>query len=115
MKKGLRVLFIATVAMVLFGCVGMRGTLTVGLGSDTGSIEVSTSHIGPFSNNSRFQLEGAIYQSDIEIQSNKVVLTGRGAQYTEIAGDVYLMGNNNDLRKARITGTVNSEGNNNKW
>ncbi|MCF7915476.1 MAG: hypothetical protein K9L66_09945 [Spirochaetaceae bacterium] len=133
MKKGLRVLFIAAAAVVFIGCVGMRGTLSVGLGTSAKSTQVSASQIGPFENNSTVQLEAARYRGDVEIRANKVVLKGQGTRATEIAGDVritgnsctitgltisgnvYLSGNNNNIRGANVTGEVISEGNNNSW
>ncbi len=133
MKKGLRVLFLAAAAMVLMGCVGMGGTLSLGLGTGAESKQVSASQMGPFDNNSTVQLEAARYRGDVEIRANKVVLKGRGTRSTEIAGNVritgnsctitgltisgnvYLSGNNNSVRGANVTGKVISEGNNNSW
>ena len=133
MKKGLRVLFIAAAAIALIGCVGMRGSLSVGLGTSAQGKQVSAAQMGPFDNNSTVQLEAARYRGDVEIRANKVVLKGQGTRATEIAGDVgisgnsctitgltvsgdvYLSGNNNSVRGANITGKVISQGNNNSW
>lgn len=136
MKTGLKLLCIAATAVVLTGCVGMRGTISLDSDPDSdnpASASPSTSQLDSFENNSTVQLEAARYRGDVEIRANKVVLTGRGTRATEIAGDVritgnsstltqltvagdvYLSGNNNNVRGARVTGEVISEGNNNSW
>lgn len=133
MKKGIIVLFITAAAMTFSGCVGMRGSLSVSLGAQAESSQVSASQIGPFDNNSTVRLEAARYRGDVEIRANKVVLKGRGNRATEIAGNVrisgnsctltgltvtgnvYLSGNNNNVQGANVTGEVISQGNNNSW
>ena len=124
-----------TAVSVLSGCMGLGGSLTLGVRGPVGQVgrPAPSTEIGPFDNNSRVQLEAARYRGNVDIRANKVVLTGRGAGSTEIdgdirifgnscsirgltvSGDVYLYGNNNNISRADIRGNVISKGNKNRW
>ncbi len=89
--------------------------------------------IGPFRNNSVVRLEPGVYQGNVEIRANKVILRGSGVRRTTIdgtvtvygnscairdltiAGDLLLAGNNNNASAAVVRGRVVSRGKNNSW
>ena len=108
----MRIVSVVFVILSLVGCASYA-TLSIGLDSESRvSVDLRTSSIGRFRNNSTVRLEPGTYRGDLVIDANRVTLIGAGTGRTVINGDVRITGNSCTLRDVRVRGNVYIEGNN---
>jgi hypothetical protein len=128
-KDVARLAIVLVMALLLSSCAGLE----IGVAGGGMAPSASGSSVPAVGNNETVTLQAGTYSGGVRITGNNSTLQGAGVGATTIAGDLIVAGNkvtvrnltirgsvridanNADLTGARITGSVSSNGNGNRW